>query len=82
MSAKRLTEYHLEFLSLTRGCTGSSGSTLVKIPHCRNSHVAALMLKLIGVTNDVLEDIKQFYWLMWFKKNRLETPYKDDDVKG
>ena len=41
MSIKLLTEYHLEFLSLTGGCTGSSESTLVKIPHCWKSHVTA-----------------------------------------
>ena len=29
----------------------------------------------------MLEDIKQFYLLMWFEKNRLETPFKGDDVK-
>ena len=31
---------------------------------------------------NVLEEIKQFYLLMWFKKNRLETPFKGDDVKA
>ena len=31
---------------------------------------------------NVLEDIKQFYLLIWFKKTRLETPFKDDDVKA
>ena len=31
---------------------------------------------------NVLEDIKQLYLLMWFKKNRLETPFKGDDVKS
>ena len=41
MSVKLLTEQHLEFLSLKGGCTGSSESTLVKMPHCWNSHVAA-----------------------------------------
>ena len=41
MSVKLLTEHHLEFLSLKGGCTGSSDSTLVKIPHCWKSHVAA-----------------------------------------
>ena len=41
MNIKLLTEHHLEFLSLTGGCTGSSESTLVKIPHCSKSHVAA-----------------------------------------
>ena len=33
MSVKLLTEHHLEFLSLKGGCTGSSESTLVKMPH-------------------------------------------------
>ena len=41
MSVKLLTEHHLEFLSLTGGCIGSSESLLVKIPHCWKSHVAA-----------------------------------------
>ena len=31
---------------------------------------------------NVLEDIQQFYLLMWFKKSRLETPFKGDDVKA
>ena len=31
---------------------------------------------------NVLEDIKQFYLLMWFRKNRLETPFKGDHVKA
>ena len=43
MSVKALTEHHLEFISLTGGCTGSSESTLVKIPHCWKSHVMAHM---------------------------------------
>ena len=41
MSVKLLTEHDLEFLSLKGGCTGSSESTLVKMPHCWKSHVAA-----------------------------------------
>ena len=39
MSLKLMTEHHLEFLSLNGGCTGSSESTLVKMPHCWKSHV-------------------------------------------
>ena len=41
MIVKLLTEHRLEFLSLKRGCTDSSESTLVKIPHCWKSHVTA-----------------------------------------
>ena len=39
MSVKLLIEQHLEFLSLKEACTGSSESTLVKMPHCWKSHV-------------------------------------------
>ena len=31
---------------------------------------------------NVLEDIKQFHLLMWFKRFRLKTPFKGDDVKA
>ena len=41
MTFKLLTEQHLQFLSLKGGCTGSSESTLVKVPHCWKSHVPA-----------------------------------------
>ena len=33
----------MNFLSLLRGCTGSSEPTHVKIPHCWKSHVTAQM---------------------------------------
>ena len=41
MIVVQLTEHHLEFLSLKEGCSGSSESTHVKIPHCWKSHVTA-----------------------------------------
>ena len=41
MAFRPLTELHLEFLSLKGVCTGSSDSTLVKMPHCWKSHVTA-----------------------------------------
>ena len=41
MFVKLLTEHYLEFLSLKGGCTGSSESTLVKMPNCWKSHVMA-----------------------------------------
>ena len=44
VTAKLLTEQNLEFLSLTRGCTGLSESTLVKMPHCWKSHPTARLL--------------------------------------
>ena len=48
MSVKLLTKHHLEFVSLKGGCTGSSESTLVKMPHCWKSHLAAQMSKEVN----------------------------------
>ena len=47
MTVKLLTDDNFEFLSLKGGFTGSSGSTLVKIPHCWKSHVAAQIFPLM-----------------------------------
>ena len=45
--------------------------------HCSSEDVSfnSICLK-------VLEGIKQFGLLMWFKKTRLETPFKGDNVKA
>ena len=45
MTAEPPTEYHLKFLSSTEGRTGSPESTLLKMPHCWKSHVAAHFFK-------------------------------------
>ena len=50
MSVKLLTEHHLEFLSLKRGCTGLSESTLVKMPHYWKSRVTAHMIFCLSVS--------------------------------
>ena len=54
MIVKLLTEHHLEFLSLTGGCRGSSESTLVKIPHCWKYHALAQLWQLC---DDACEDL-------------------------
>ena len=41
MTVKLLTKHHSESLSLKGGCTGSSESIHVKVPHFWKSHVAA-----------------------------------------
>ena len=46
MIVKLLTEHHLEFLSLKRGCTGSSESTLAKMSNCWKSHAAAQVISI------------------------------------
>ena len=44
MSVKLLTEHRLELVSLKGGYTGSSESTLVKMPHC----VAAQFMNILA----------------------------------
>ena len=43
MNIKLLAGHHLECLSLKGGCTGSSESIHVKMPHCWKSRAAAEM---------------------------------------
>ena len=45
--------------------------------HCSGEDVL-----IDSVCLNVLEGINQFYLLMWFKKTRLETPFKSDNVKA
>ena len=45
--------------------------------HCSSGDVS-----FNSICPNVLEGIKQFYLLMWFKKTRLETPIKGDNVKA
>ena len=50
MSVKLLDDYHLEFLSLKGGGTGSSESTLVKMPNSWKSHVAAQLFSVFHIS--------------------------------
>ena len=67
MTVKLLTEHHLEFISLRGGCTGSSDSTLVKMPYCWKSHVVAhiLITILMSQLKDVLTE-NRIISLSWF----------------
>ena len=55
MIVKLLTEHHLECLSLKGDCTGSSESTLGKIPHCWESHAMAQLFKSFLCTSLIEE---------------------------
>ena len=44
MRVKLLTEHYFEILSLKGCCTGSSESTLVKMPHCWKSLLRLIYL--------------------------------------
>ena len=50
---------------------------IFRLVHCSSEDVSFNIICL-----NVFEGIKQFYLLMWFKKTRLETPFKGDNVKA
>ena len=50
---------------------------IFRLVHCSSEDV---LFKSICL--NVLEGIEQFNLLMWFKKIRLETPFKGDNVKA
>ena len=50
---------------------------IFRLVHCSSEDVSFNSICL-----NVLEGIKKFYLLMWFKKTRLETLFKSDNVKA
>ena len=50
---------------------------IFRLVHCSSEDFSFNSISL-----NVLEGIKQFYLLMWFKKTRLETPFKGDNAKA
>ena len=68
MIVQVLTERHLEFLSLKRGCRGSSESTLVKMPHCWKSHALAHFMYCTNISNFLI-----FHSiLIWFAVDHVD----------
>ena len=75
MTVKLLTKQHLEFLRLKGGFTGSSESTLVKMPHCWKSHVVAHMflsndntVQSVSLAVSVVLSILDIYVLLPFSE--------------
>ena len=50
---------------------------IFRLVHCSGEDVSFNSISL-----NVFEGIKQFYLLMWFKKTRLETLFKGDNLKA
>ena len=50
---------------------------IFRLVHCSREDVSFIIICL-----NVLEGIRQFYLLIWFKKTGLETPFKGDNVKA
>ena len=82
LSAKLLTEHHLEFLSLAEGCRGSSESIRVKMPHCWKSHVMAHMRLIKNVLHILNKGVslkinfKQFWVNKQGQKNNIDKQRK------
>ena len=73
MSVKLLTEHHVEFLSSKEGCSGSSGSSLVKMPHFWKSHVTVhINIKV------VMFYVSVHLRLIWLP----EEEYSAEDIMG
>ena len=68
MSNKLLTEHYLESLRSRGGYTGSYESTLVIMPHCWKSHVAAHMLRL----HSKCCVFKVYQYIFYFYANLIE----------
>ena len=64
MIVKLLTEHLLEVLSLKEGCTCSSESTLVKMPHCWKSHVTAHTISTFSHGSTVDELTSKMKYMM------------------
>ena len=69
MIVKLLAEHHLEFLSLKRGCRGSSESTNVKMQHCWKSHALAH-----------IRSRKSNKFLIWTSNNSNVKKCHDEEV--
>ena len=76
MSVKVLTEYHLEFLTLNGGCTGSSESTLVKMPHCWKSHVTAHIFNNVFFLSEL--GIFELQCVCMFHVSSIKAAYIED----
>ena len=71
-----MTEHHLEFLRLEEGYTGSSGSALVKMPHCWKSHAVINYYVFVVILIDINQSVKQLgsrsgpaiYWVLFGSK--------------
>ena len=79
MTVKLLTLQHLEFICL-KGCTGSSESTYVEMPHCWNSHVAAHIY--FSIIKRLTEMVLYTFWMRYFKPPQKKHPFHTERKKS
>ena len=75
MTVKLLTEHHLEFLSLKGVCIGSSESTLVKMHHCRKSHVTAQMFDIYTIIIQGLLRLEKYLNIQDYLEKSLKIKF-------
>ena len=79
MTLKLQTEHDLKFIRLKGGCIGSPESTLVSMPHCWKSHVAAhlkcqvLHFNVITLNNNI--DIESLHFIEYKVKHCYMLDY-------
>ena len=71
MTLRLLTQHHLEFVGWKGGCTGSSESTLVKMPHCWQSHVTAQIDWFSHASTGTVN----FFWLLHLHRIHIYRNY-------
>ena len=76
MIIKLLTEHHLEFLSLTGGCIGSSGSALVKMSNCWKSPAAAQFAVCFLASGDRFRSLIEDSW--WIGIIEAHIPFQEE----
>ena len=81
MIVKLLTEPHLEFLSLKGGCTGSSESTHIKMPHCWKSHALAQFICLKALLQQGISEPVFYGHLVYKFKRIVGKPNFSDQFK-
>ena len=78
---KLLAEQHLEFLSISGGCTGLSESTHVKMSHCLKSHAAAyLLLNFSSLFLLLQDDENKSSWLAKIIAEHMDCGQHVSDV--
>ena len=77
LTVKLLAEQHLEFLSLKGGCTDSSVSTLVKMPHFWKSPVMAPMQSCLERYIHIVYLMFTTYFLYFTVSEKSEEEHHD-----
>ena len=80
MTVKLLAKQYLEFLSLKGGCTGSTESIYVKMPHCSKSHVAAHLAPLTDSDYSTYSKFSNTFFFLFSHKTLAFKGWKSQNT--